>query len=81
MTQRQAWVIYDTFVSDGNARLLDEPRTLEGYFRSLANLNSPSSKDWADSYLAAFAESAGLTLVTFDKALARRSKGAQLLRP
>jgi hypothetical protein len=36
-------------------------------------------KLWADAYLAAFAEAAGLTLVTFDRALAGKVKGAVLL--
>jgi predicted nucleic acid-binding protein len=32
-----------------------------------------------NAYLAAFAECAGLTLVTFDRALAARTKGSILL--
>jgi len=78
-SQRQAWEIYDEFLFAGNARLMQEPRSLDESFRRLANLDSASPKDWADSYLAAFAEEAGLTLVTFDKALAGRAKGSVLL--
>jgi toxin-antitoxin system PIN domain toxin len=80
MTQRQAWKIYDSFVTDGNARLVPEPRSLDQSFRRLANLNTASPKDWADSYLAAFAEEARTTLVTFDRALSQRAKRAVLLQ-
>ncbi len=72
LTQRQAWHVYDTFLKDGGARFLQEPRTLEDRFRELSRRASASPKEWADSYLAAFAVEAGARLVTFDKALAVR---------
>jgi len=78
-TQRQVWELYDEFLFAGNARLMREPRLLDDSFRRIANLDSASPKDWADSYLAAFAEEAGVRLVTFDKALAGRAKGSVLL--
>ena len=80
MTQREAWQLYDSFTGDADARLIDEPRNLEDGFRAFAALNSASPKDWGDSYLAAFVTAARLTLVTFDKALAKRVKGSLLLR-
>ena len=79
LSQRQAWDLYDAFVQGGGARLLGEPRTLDGSFRALSSLTSASSKDWADSYLAAFAVEAGAVLITFDKALAGRGGEAVLL--
>jgi toxin-antitoxin system PIN domain toxin len=79
-TQRQAWEIYDEFLFAGNARLMPEPLLLDESFRRLANLNLASPKDWADSYLAAFAREAAITLVTFDKALAGRAPRAVLLK-
>jgi uncharacterized protein len=79
-TQRQAWEIYDAFVLDGNARLLPEPDSLEPSFRRWAQRDTAAPQEWGDSYLAAFAEQAGLRLVTFDKALAGRVAGAVLLR-
>jgi toxin-antitoxin system PIN domain toxin len=78
-TQRQAWAIYDAFVLEGNARLMQEPETLEQGFRRFADHDTASPQDWGDSYLAAFAEQAGVKLVTFDKALAGRVSGAVLL--
>ena len=79
-TQRQAWQVYDGFIEDGNARLVHEPHLLERSLRKFATLDSASPKDWADSYLAAFAEKAFFSLVTFDKALASKAEGAVLLR-
>jgi toxin-antitoxin system PIN domain toxin len=78
-TQPQAWQIYDTFVMDGNARLMQEPRLLDRSFRRFASLDSASPQSWADGYLAAFAEEAGAILVTFDKTLAGRVDGSILL--
>lgn len=79
LTQRQAWQAYDRWVEEGGAQLANEPTGLEAIFRSLAGAEQASPKEWADSYLAAFAESAKLTLVTFDRALAEKAKGAVLL--
>ena len=76
MTQRQAWSVYDTFLSDGGARFVYETRTVEDSFRGLSRLGTASPKDWADSYLAAFALETGVQLITFDKALGARVKGA-----
>ena len=41
-----------------------------------AAVDKAASKDWGDSYLAAFAVEAGGRLVTFDRVLAGRVKGA-----
>jgi toxin-antitoxin system PIN domain toxin len=78
-TQRQAWAVYDAFLNEGGARLMQESRTLEESFRKFSRLTSASPKDWADSYLAAFAGEAGAKLITFDKALGARTEGSVLL--
>jgi hypothetical protein len=80
ITQRQCWAIYDRWIEDGNAILVAEPAGLEAVLRPRTSVDSPSPKAWADAYLAAFAEAANLTLVTFDRALAGKAKGAVLLR-
>jgi uncharacterized protein len=77
MTQRGAWLAYDRFIEDERIGFLDEPVDLEGRFRSMTRLRHPAPKDWADSYLAAFAAASDLTLVTFDVAL--RSKAARVV--
>jgi len=78
-SQRQAWRLYDDLIRY-SARFAPEPDRLEDSFRAFAKLNTASPKDWADSYLAAFAEEIGAVLVTFDGALGLRSKGSVLLK-
>jgi toxin-antitoxin system PIN domain toxin len=79
LTQRQAWSVYDSFLRDSGARFIYETRTLDDSFRKLSRLETASPKDWADSYLAAFALETGARLVTFDKGLAGRVKGSAAL--
>jgi toxin-antitoxin system PIN domain toxin len=79
LTQAQAWRAYDRWREAGGAEFADEPFDLEPNFRARSSAQQASPKEWADSYLAAFANSAQLTLVTFDQALAAKAKGAVLL--
>ncbi len=79
LTQIQAWNVYDSCIADGRTMMLEEPGRIELRFRALSRGNRPASKDWADSYLAAFAIEAGLRLVTFDGALHKKSADAVLL--
>ncbi len=61
----------------------DEPLGVTSRWRKLATLPSPSPKVWMDAYLAAFALSAGLSLVTLDKdfaAFARYGLDCNLLK-
>src|SRR5258706_12959741 len=76
LTQRQAWRVYDALLKANDVEFCHEPRTLEDSFRALSPRLSASPKDWADSYLAAFARETAAKLITFDKALAARSKEA-----
>ena len=80
LTQAQAWKAFDTLLRLSTARMLEEPRGIEAIFRKRSDREEISTKQWADAYLAAFAEAASLTLVTFDKALATQGYGAILLR-
>jgi toxin-antitoxin system PIN domain toxin len=78
-TQRAAWLAYDQWQEDERVGFLDEPVDLEARFRALTRLRHPAPKDWADSYLAAFAGTSDLTLVTFDTALKSKAARAILL--
>ncbi len=79
LSQLQAWKVYDEWRADDRVLFLAEPPDLENSFRSLTQLRQAAPKDWAHSYLIAFAQAAGLQLVTFDKAMARRAfKAIQL---
>jgi toxin-antitoxin system PIN domain toxin len=79
MTQRQAWAAYDRWHRDPRIEFVDEPAALETRFRLLTRLRQPATKDWADSYLAAFATVGHLVLVTFDRGLRSKAKSAILL--
>ena len=79
MTQPQAWAAYDRWLQDPRVELVDEPAEIETRFRALTRLRQPATKDWADSYLAAFATAGQLTLVTFDRGLRAKVKAAILL--
>ena len=81
MSQAAAWEVYDDWLENGRARFIEEPPSIEHIFRSLSQSQQPAPKDWADSYVSAFAQDSGLRLVTFDQALQRRTSGSLLLRP
>jgi toxin-antitoxin system PIN domain toxin len=79
LTQREAWSTFDAFLNNAGNRMIEEPRGIDPVFRRHTDRDEASTKQWADGYLAAFAQVGGLTLVTFDRALAGRVKGAVLL--
>jgi uncharacterized protein len=79
MTQPQAWAVYDRWLKDPRVEFVDEPPEIEARFRALTRLRQPATKDWADSYLAAFSTVGQLTLVTFDRGLRSKAKSAILL--
>ena len=70
---------YDGWLDDERVEFLEEPAGLERRFRAMTRLRHPAPKDWADSYLAAFAGVAQLTLVTFDRAMRGKVKPIVLL--
>lgn len=78
-SQRGAWQIYEQWRNEGNAGFLIELAGIDALIGARANHLQSSPKSWNDDYLAAFAETAGVTLVTFDKTLAEKTKGAVLL--
>ena len=79
MTQVQAWTAYDRWLADPRVELAEEPGEIETRFRALTRLRQPATKDWADSYLAAFATVGRLMLVTFDRGLRSKARSGILL--
>ena len=79
LSQSQAWEAYDAFLANPGNRMMEEPRGIDPLFRQYTDRDEASTKQWADGYLAAFAMAAGIWLVTFDRALAGKVKGAVLL--
>ena len=79
-SQPEAWKAYDTWLQDERIEYLEEPRGLEAQFRRLTRSPHASPKDWADSYLLAFASAADLRLVSFDRALRLKDTNLLLLQ-
>lgn len=80
-SQVEAWRAYDLLQSDERVSFHDEAdaEQVESVLRRLTSGGRPSSKQWLDAYLAAFARSAGLTLVTFDRGLRNLSGNSSVL--
>ena len=79
LAQLACWQLYDRWLATGQLLWCEEPALIEGPLRAQTSSQFSPPKSWMDSYLATFAEAAGLTLVTFDRALAGKAKGAILL--
>jgi toxin-antitoxin system PIN domain toxin len=76
----EAWRAYDRLFTDERVGLMPEPPEIENRFRQNTQARSVSPKLWADAWLLAFAQSAGGTVVTFDRALASRRACCMLLQ-
>jgi uncharacterized protein len=79
LTLRACWQVFDRWAATGQVHWAMESTELDQALRTRTAANSIAPKSWMDAYLAAFAETAGLTLVTFDRALASKTRGAVLL--
>jgi uncharacterized protein len=79
LSNLQAFEVYDRFFEDSRVTFLSEMPEAESHFRRISATASASPKIWADAWLLAFAQAAGGTLVTFDRALASRSSQCLLL--
>jgi toxin-antitoxin system PIN domain toxin len=66
-TLAQAWVVYDALLEDDRFCFYQEPEGLDATLRRLTQSGLVSPQVWQDAYLAAFACTAGLQLVTFDQ--------------
>ena len=79
LTAREGWAAYDTLRRALAIRFAPEPAGVEDIWRESAPDRARGLNYWTDAYLTAFSRAAGLTLVTFDRALAREAPGAVLL--
>jgi hypothetical protein len=75
----QCWELYEDVCASKGILFLEEPQGLEKHWRALTSTMLASPKLWMDAYLQAFAELAGLKIITFDRALAKASGGECLL--
>jgi hypothetical protein len=70
-TLKEAWGVYDQWLSDPRVEFYPEPRGLDSAFREATApfAAKPASKWVGDCYLLACSKMSGATLVTFDRAL------------
>lgn len=68
LTNAEAVAYLANVYKDPAVAFMNEPPTARALWLKLAGLPSASPHVWMDAYLAAFAISAGLQLVTFDRA-------------
>jgi predicted nucleic acid-binding protein len=62
-----AWSCYDKLLDDDRVFFMREPEGLEEAWKMLTRNQIYSHRIWNDAYLAAFAQTADLKLITFDK--------------
>lgn len=74
-----AWRVVDQLRADPLVTWMDEPRDLDGIWRTMSARDDRSHKLWIDDYLTAFSQAGGLTLVTLDQGLPRRHPSASVL--
>lgn len=79
LNSRKAWRVYQTMLSDERIQFAPEPFALEQHWRKLTAQDQPATKLWTDAYLAAFAETGNMRLVTLDRAVLALAPDALLL--
>jgi toxin-antitoxin system PIN domain toxin len=79
LTNDEAWAAYEALLADDRIVFrAEEPAGLEPLWKELGRRNTASPKLWMDSYLAAFAVTAGCRMVTSDAAF-KQFPGLDLL--
>jgi toxin-antitoxin system PIN domain toxin len=79
LSQRDAWKAYATILADARTGFAYEPPTLEDEWRKLTTSGRPKPKTWTDAYLAAFARSSEMQMVTLDRGVLQLDPNALLL--
>jgi toxin-antitoxin system PIN domain toxin len=68
MSNAAAWDLMGGYFGNPTIGWANEPNGIESAWQRYASRNTPSPKLWMDAYLAAFAYTAGHTLITTDHA-------------
>jgi toxin-antitoxin system PIN domain toxin len=74
----EAWQAYQAVAALPEVSFITEPQGIEALLQEHSSAPTFRRSDWTDAYLAAFAQFAGLRLVSFDKGFANY-KGLALL--
>ena len=67
VTMDVAWSCYDKLLEDERVYFMREPEGLEKAWRVCTRNRGYSHRVWSDAYLVAFAQTANLEIVTFDR--------------
>jgi len=67
LPMNEAWRVYAELFDDERVVFLEEPKDIDIAWKAFTQLRSFSTNVWADAYLAAFAKTIDLELITFDK--------------
>jgi toxin-antitoxin system PIN domain toxin len=66
LSPAEAWHIYQQYLDEPDVRFVPETSFVEREFQVLTRLPGFSPPLWTDAYLAAFAQTAGCRIVSFD---------------
>jgi toxin-antitoxin system PIN domain toxin len=81
LSTEKAWHVLGALLEDSRIGIATEPAGLDEEWRGQTRGHSMGHNFWTDAYLAAFASASDLTVVTFDRAFARRKDvSVQVLR-
>jgi len=72
-TMKEAWHCYDLLLQQPKIIFCDEPLEMEKVWRQLSSNQHSLPNLWTDNYLAAFAMTAQLQLITLDRAFKKIS--------
>lgn len=71
LTPAAAWEKRAEFLALPEVRLVEEPGGLDNQLAEFCQTGQTSPNFWTDAYLAAFAKSGGMRMVTFDAGFSR----------
>jgi toxin-antitoxin system PIN domain toxin len=74
LTAHRAWLLMEQIRRDHRIVFAFEPMDIETSWRILTNAFKTGANFWTDSYLAAFVQAAGHTLVTFDRGFSQHKE-------
>lgn len=72
LTAAAAWKVLDALLGDPRIAFLKEPANFDASWRRNSNAGKIGPHFWTDAYLSSLCAASGCSLVTFDRALARR---------
>ena len=79
LSASEAWTTRDRILGDPRMVVVNERDDFEEHWRQTAHAGKVGPNFWTDAYLISLCGSAGCTLVTFDRALARQTRCDVLL--